>query len=274
MAADGFEMAADGFEMAGRIETGAKRAGGLGCSAGWQAGHGLSALARAVAEEERVSYCLAGGADEFAEEGRAGKGGAGGDRVEDGEGRGAAAGEAAEGHQLDVALCRLAAALIQRLCSDAAGSCNSGGDGGGGGGGGGPVGRGAILCFLPGWSGLRVRLRTSPASPHISRDSLRWAELRRVSSLLAGAAGGGGEGGGGRLTPPPMRVHLLHSSVPLASQRAALEQSTAGGPRKVVLATSIAETSITIPGEEITGDLGRFGGGVRRRRSPPQTPRS
>jgi len=63
-----------------------------------------------------------------------------------------------------------------------------------------------------------------------------------------------------------MRVHLLHSSVPLASQRAALEQSTAGGPRKVVLATSIAETSITIPGEEITGDLGRFGGGVRRRR--------
>ena len=32
-------------------------------------------------------------------------------------------GEAAEGHRLDVALCRLAAALIQRLCSDAAGSC-------------------------------------------------------------------------------------------------------------------------------------------------------
>eukprot|EP00312_Isochrysidales_sp_CCMP1244_P027735 CAMPEP_0202783950 /NCGR_PEP_ID=MMETSP1388-20130828/65428_1 /ASSEMBLY_ACC=CAM_ASM_000864 /TAXON_ID=37098 /ORGANISM="Isochrysis sp, Strain CCMP1244" /LENGTH=128 /DNA_ID=CAMNT_0049453431 /DNA_START=1 /DNA_END=384 /DNA_ORIENTATION=+ len=54
-----------------------------------------------------------------------------------------------------------------------------------------------------------------------------------------------------------MRVHLLHSSVPLASQRAALEQSTAGGPRKVVLATSIAETSITIPDASIVIDAGR-----------------
>lgn len=50
-------------------------------------------------------------------------------------------------------------------------------------------------------------------------------------------------------------VHMLHSSVPLKEQRAAIAPAAAG-LRKVVLATNIAETSLTIEGIKVVIDSG------------------
>ncbi len=51
------------------------------------------------------------------------------------------------------------------------------------------------------------------------------------------------------------RVHVLHGSMPLSEQDAALAPSPEG-TRKVVLATSIAETSLTIAGVQVVIDSG------------------
>ncbi len=60
-------------------------------------------------------------------------------------------------------------------------------------------------------------------------------------------------------------VHRLHGGVPRAAQDAALRPSPAG--RKVVLATNIAETSLTIEGVEVVIDTGV----ARRSRYSPRT---
>ncbi len=80
-----------------------------------------------------------------------------------------------------------------------------------------PGGGGTLLCFLPGEG-----------------------EIRRVARALEG-----------RL-PPGVTVHPLFGAMPFAAQRAV----TAGGPDRVVLATSIAETSLTIPGVTSVVDAG------------------
>jgi ATP-dependent helicase HrpB len=67
-------------------------------------------------------------------------------------------------------------------------------------------------------------------------------EIRRVEDLLADPA-----------NPLPARVLPLHGSLPAGDQDAALAP---GGDRRVVLATSIAETSLTIPGVRIVIDAG------------------
>ena len=55
--------------------------------------------------------------------------------------------------------------------------------------------------------------------------------------------------------PPNTQLHLLHGELSLAQQQAAI-QRVAKGQRKVVLATSIAETSLTIAGVQIVIDGG------------------
>ncbi|WP_299964376.1 ATP-dependent helicase HrpB [uncultured Roseobacter sp.] len=55
--------------------------------------------------------------------------------------------------------------------------------------------------------------------------------------------------------PPEVTVHRLYGAMPFADQRAAIEPVRAG--RKVVLATAIAETSLTIEGISIVVDAGR-----------------
>jgi ATP-dependent helicase HrpB len=80
---------------------------------------------------------------------------------------------------------------------------------------------GDVLCFLPGG-----------------------AEIRRVQRLLEDGA-----------TSPRTRVLPLFGDLPAAAQDAALA-AAAAGERKIVLATSIAETSLTIPGIRIVIDSG------------------
>jgi len=58
-----------------------------------------------------------------------------------------------------------------------------------------------------------------------------------------------------RIEGGPYEVHLLHGSLDPAAQRAAIRPSRSGG-RKVILATSIAETSLTIDGVRIVVDSG------------------
>jgi ATP-dependent helicase HrpB len=77
-------------------------------------------------------------------------------------------------------------------------------------------GEGSLLAFLPGV-----------------------AEIERTAERLA--------------LPPAIALHKLHGGADPATQRAALAPATA---RKVVLATSIAETSLTIDGVRIVVDSG------------------
>jgi ATP-dependent helicase HrpB len=93
-------------------------------------------------------------------------------------------------------------------------------------------GEGDVLVFLPGAG-----------------------EIRRVEALLAAT-----DAGSDRLVLP------LYGEMPAGSQDAVLS-STPSGKRKVVLATNIAETSLTIPGVTAVVDSGL----VRRSRFDPST---
>lgn len=80
------------------------------------------------------------------------------------------------------------------------------------------------------------------------------AEIRRSHALLTGRLGQG------------VAVMPLHGDLPSAAQDAALRPD-GGGRRKVVLATDIAETSLTIPGIRAVVDSGL----ARRPRFSPRT---
>lgn len=82
--------------------------------------------------------------------------------------------------------------------------------------------RGSLLVFLPGQ-----------------------AEIRRVAELLAEQLGERAD----------LLICPLHGELDLAAQRAAIEPAPAG-KRKVVLATNIAETSLTIDGVRVVIDAG------------------
>lgn len=82
---------------------------------------------------------------------------------------------------------------------------------------------GDILAFLPGMS-----------------------EQRRVEERLRGDDA---------IVAARATVHVLHGSLPLAEQDAAIAEAPVG-TRKVVLATSIAETSLTIEGVRVVVDSG------------------
>jgi ATP-dependent helicase HrpB len=69
------------------------------------------------------------------------------------------------------------------------------------------------------------------------------ADLQRVDRKL------------GDSLPPTTDLHLLHGELPLEAQDAALRPA-APGRRKVILATSIAETSLTIEGVRVVVDGG------------------
>ena len=92
--------------------------------------------------------------------------------------------------------------------------------------------QGSLLVFLPGM-----------------------AEIRRIERTLLDAALG-----------PNILVAPLHGDLPQASQDAAIEPAKPG-VRKIVLATSIAETSLTIDGVRIVIDAGQL-------RAPRFDPRS
>lgn len=66
-------------------------------------------------------------------------------------------------------------------------------------------------------------------------------EIRRTAAILSSAV-------------PGIEVLSLHGSMPLSEQRLVLEPGA--GRRRVVLATSVAETSLTVPGIRIVADSG------------------
>ena len=101
---------------------------------------------------------------------------------------------------------------------------------------------GDILAFLPGAGEIgraAARLRAERAAPDTGLDT-------------------GPDTG--------LEVAELHGSLPFQRQRAVLDP-TPGGPRRVVLATSIAETSLTVPGVRAVVDTGL----ARRSRTDPGT---
>ncbi|HTV53162.1 MAG TPA: ATP-dependent helicase HrpB [Steroidobacteraceae bacterium] len=69
------------------------------------------------------------------------------------------------------------------------------------------------------------------------------AEIRRTQALLEAAS------------EPGVRVHALYGDLPAAEQDAALAPA-ASGTRKVILATNIAETSLTVEGIRVVVDSG------------------
>ena len=83
-----------------------------------------------------------------------------------------------------------------------------------------PCGPGAVLVFLPGWKELEDQRRALEGSP-----TLGW-EAQRMGSVL---------------------VHTLHSQISAADQLAAFTVPEDPSVLKIVLATNIAESSITIP---------------------------
>ncbi|MEM6659675.1 MAG: DEAD/DEAH box helicase, partial [Pseudomonadota bacterium] len=76
-------------------------------------------------------------------------------------------------------------------------------------------------------------------------------EIRRVEAALAGKL------------PETCQIRPLFGALPFAAQRAAIAPSDTG--RKIVLATSIAETSLTIPDIRVVVDMGQ----ARRARFDP-----
>ena len=104
------------------------------------------------------------------------------------------------------------------------------------------------------WSERRPAARIEDAVAATVREALRRepgdvlvflpgaGEIRRTETLLAGV-------------PDDTRVFPLHGTLPLALQDEAIRPS-APGRRKVVLATSIAETSLTIEGVRAVVDSG------------------
>ncbi|WP_035120382.1 ATP-dependent helicase HrpB [Cohnella panacarvi] len=73
-------------------------------------------------------------------------------------------------------------------------------------------------------------------------------EIRAVEAKLGGmVAGMNGSGG--------VRIHPLHGSLPIGEQDAAIAPNRTGG-RKVVLSTSVAETSLTVEGITVVIDAG------------------
>ncbi|NTV53213.1 MAG: ATP-dependent helicase HrpB [Candidatus Firestonebacteria bacterium] len=93
-------------------------------------------------------------------------------------------------------------------------------------------GAGTVLCFLPGY-----------------------AEMHRAQELLAA-----------RLAHMRDKIFLLHGQMPAEKQREILEPGNALGLR-VILATNVAETSLTIPGVKAVVDIGL----ERRVRFSPRT---
>ncbi|MBD2871180.1 ATP-dependent helicase HrpB [Paenibacillus arenilitoris] len=100
---------------------------------------------------------------------------------------------------------------------------------------------------------------SGPIEPHVGRavlEALRAhdgdvlaflpgvSEIRRVAKWLSGAG-----------LPPNVRAEELHGSLPLERQDAAVAPC-AKGERKVVLATSIAESSLTVEGVTVVVDCG------------------
>jgi small subunit ribosomal protein S24e len=99
---------------------------------------------------------------------------------------------------------------------------------------------GHVLVFLPGWDEI---------------TAVQNILLDRTRPLL----------GVDFTDPRRFSIHLLHSSIPIAEQQAVFEPA-APGVRRIILATNIAETSITIPDVVYVVDTGK----IKEKRYDPE----
>ena len=124
----------------------------------------------------------------------------------------------------------------------------------------------------PGWAARQV-LCTAGArrSPGCSRAPAHAAPPPCTRPPAALKSGGGGGGGGERDGPGPLHVLPLYAMLAPAAQ-ARVFRPPPPGHRLVVVATNVAETSLTIPGIRYVVDAGRskqrllegHGGGLAR----------
>lgn len=101
---------------------------------------------------------------------------------------------------------------------------------------------GHVLVFMPGWEEIK-------AVNLILTDTFQ-------RSLLGLNFNDGNK----------FEIHILHSSIPVADQQAVFEPIRHKGIRRIILATNIAETSITIPDVVYVVDTGR----VKEKRFDPE----
>lgn len=92
---------------------------------------------------------------------------------------------------------------------------------------------GHVLVFLPGWDEIKAikMILEDTSTRHLLRYDFNDGEL--------------------------FEVHVLHSSIPVADQQAVFEPVRKSGIRRIILATNIAETSVTIPDVVYVIDTGR-----------------
>jgi HrpA-like RNA helicase len=112
---------------------------------------------------------------------------------------------------------------------------------------------GDVLCFLPGQDDIDA---VAASLRH------RWAQLSAADAggeQQSGTANGHGSPHGawhtGGTPPPALAIHALYAALPPTLQLRALQPAPAG-TRKVILATNIAETSLTIDGVVHVVDTG------------------
>ncbi len=109
---------------------------------------------------------------------------------------------------------------------------------------------GDVLVFLPGAREIR---RTAAL---LNTSSLNTAEFYDASQFVAGGSSHAALADAVRAEPLRVVVHELFGMMPLPAQDVAIAPAPPG-ERKVVLATSIAETSLTIEGVRVVVDAGR-----------------
>jgi HrpA-like RNA helicase len=143
-----------------------------------------------------------------------------------------ALGDDSVGQTYDGALCELAAETLVALVEDS--NCGE-----------------TMLCFLPGWDEIRTVGRLLAERGYGDGDGD--GDESRQQSDESGICGGGQ---GPQRDHTVVRVHSLHSRLPLAAQRAALAPAERGFV-KVLLATNIAESSLTLPDVTTVVDSGR-----------------
>ncbi|KAL6758523.1 hypothetical protein V8C86DRAFT_1468342 [Haematococcus lacustris] len=133
---------------------------------------------------------------------------------------------------------------------------------------------GAILVLLPGWQDIEWLRALLTCGPETWGQLFGSRQQQEGGSLSSGSYGDNGDAGGrsaqpvessappqaqGQISPQPvegMWVLPCHSSLTREEQQRVFD-SAPPGSRKVVLATNIAETSITIPDVTAVVDSGR-----------------
>jgi len=110
---------------------------------------------------------------------------------------------------------------------------------------------GDVLVFLPGRREIaRAEAAMSQAGPHPGPPPRAGEGAGAAFALPPSPARGGGPGWG-----PDTEILQLHGDLPVEQQSRVLQSST-GGRRRIVLATNVAESSVTLPGVRVVVDSG------------------